>query len=83
MSPIFTPQQQGFMFMFFDDLLIYSRTWEDRLRQLDETRGMMESIFRHGTEYSPEIDLRSGYHLDMDSEFGMTDALQCGHVISM
>jgi hypothetical protein len=83
MNPIFTPQLQGFMLVFFDDLLIYNRTWEDHLRQLDETWGMMESIFRHGTEYSPEIDLRSGYHQDRDRELGMTDALHCGHVISM
>jgi hypothetical protein len=57
MNPIFISQLQGFMLVFFDDLLIYNRTWEDHLRQLDETWGMMESIFRHGTKYSPEIDL--------------------------
>jgi hypothetical protein len=44
---------------------------------------MMESIFKHGTKYSLEIDLRSGYHQDRDRELGMTDALHYGHVISM
>jgi len=62
MNPIFSPQLQGFMLVFLDYLLIHNRTWEDHLRQLDETWGMMESIFRHGTEYSLEIDLQSGYH---------------------
>jgi hypothetical protein len=66
MNPIITPQLQGFMLVFFDYLLIYNRTWEEHLRQLDETWGMMESIFRLGTEYSPEINLRSGYHRDRD-----------------
>ena len=49
MNPIITPKLQGFMLVFLDDILIYNRTWENNLRQLDETWGMMESIFRHAT----------------------------------
>jgi hypothetical protein len=45
--------------------------------------GMMESIFRHGTKYSLEIDLRSGYHQDKDREIGMIYDLHCDHVINM
>jgi hypothetical protein len=41
----------------------------------------MESIFRHGIEYFPEIDLRSGYQQVRNKELGMTEALYLGHVI--
>jgi hypothetical protein len=34
---------------------------------------MRESILRHGTKYSPEIDLRSGYLLDREREIDMMD----------
>jgi hypothetical protein len=50
------------------------------LRQSDETWGMMENIFRHGTKYSPEIDFLLGYHQDSDMEFDMTNVLYCIHV---
>jgi hypothetical protein len=36
-------QLQRFMFLFFDALSIYSRTWEDPLRQLDETWGIIDT----------------------------------------
>jgi hypothetical protein len=80
MNPIFTPQLHGFILVLFDDLLIHNRTWEDQLRQLDETWRMMGSIFRYGTKYSPELDLRLGYHQDKDREFGKTNILYCSRV---
>jgi len=44
---------------------------------------MMESIFRHGTQYSPEIDFQSGYHSENDREISMMNVLHFGHVINM
>jgi hypothetical protein len=35
-------QLQRFLFLFFDALSIYNRTWEDPLRQLDETWGIID-----------------------------------------
>jgi hypothetical protein len=41
MNHIFNKQLGKFLLVFFDDLLIYRRTWEDHLRQLEEVLGIM------------------------------------------
>jgi hypothetical protein len=43
----------------------------------------MESIFRHGTEYILEIDIRSGYQQVGDLELGIMDDSYLGHMISV
>lgn len=35
MNNIFNKKLRKFLLVFFDDLLIYSKTWDDHLRQLD------------------------------------------------
>jgi hypothetical protein len=43
-----------------------------QLRQSDEAWGMRGNMFKNGTEYSPDLDLRSDYPRDKDREFVMT-----------
>jgi hypothetical protein len=54
--------------VFFDDLLIYNRTWEEHLEHLDEILSIMED--------------QSLYYKELKCEFGMTKILYLGHVIS-
>jgi hypothetical protein len=39
---VFNKQLRKFLLVSFDDLLIYSRTWEDHLRHVDEILSNME-----------------------------------------
>jgi hypothetical protein len=56
-----------FILVFFDDLLIYRRTWEDHLRHVDEILSIMEEW--------------SLYAKESKCEFGMTEVLYLGHII--
>jgi hypothetical protein len=42
MNHVFNKQLRKFLLVFFDDILIYSRTWEEHLRHLDEALGILE-----------------------------------------
>ena len=44
---IFNKQLRKFLLVFFDDILIYSKTWKEHLKHLDEVLGIMkyESLF--------------------------------------
>lgn len=68
MNRIFNKQLRKYLLVFFDDILIYSKTWEEHLRQLDEVPRIMEaqSLFAKQSKY----------------EFGMTEILYLGHVVS-
>jgi len=56
-----------FLLVFFDDILIYSKTWEEHLRHLDEVLGILEDqqLYTKGSK----------------CEFGMTEMLYLGHII--
>jgi hypothetical protein len=41
MNHIFNKQLKKFLLVFFDDLLIYSRTWEDHLQHVDKIISIM------------------------------------------
>jgi len=41
MNDIFRPHLRRFILVFFDDILIYSRTWEDHLLQLKQVLGIL------------------------------------------
>jgi hypothetical protein len=69
MNHIFNKQLRKFLLVFFDDLLIYNRTWEDHLRHLDEILSIMGE--------------KSLYAKASKCEFGMTKILYLGHVISV
>jgi hypothetical protein len=42
MNYIFNKQLRKFLPVFFDDLLIYNKTWEDHLKNVDEVLSIME-----------------------------------------
>jgi hypothetical protein len=42
MNHIFNKKLRKFMLVFFDDLLIYRKTWEDHLKHVDEILSTME-----------------------------------------
>ena len=42
MNRIFNKQLRKYLLVFFDDLLIYSRTWEEHLKHLNEVLSIME-----------------------------------------
>jgi hypothetical protein len=54
--------------VFFDDILIYNKTWEEHLKHLDEVLNIMEA--------------QSLYAKESKCEFGMTELLYLGHIIS-
>jgi hypothetical protein len=53
--------------VFFDDLLIYSRTQEEHLRHVDQILSIMEK--------------QSLYAKESKCEFGMMEVLYLGHII--
>ena len=42
MNHIFNKQLYKYLLVFFDDLLIYSRTWEEHLKHLNEVLSIIE-----------------------------------------
>ena len=57
------------MLVFFDDILVYSRTWEEHLAHLDIVLGIL------GNE--------SLYAKESKCDLGMTKLLYLGHIISV
>lgn len=56
------------MLIFFDDILIYSKTWEDHLKHIEEVLDILE---------------KNSFYAKMSKcEFGMTEILYLGHKIS-
>jgi hypothetical protein len=68
MNHIFNKQLRKFLLVFFDDLLIYSRTWEDHLRHVDEILNIMEE--------------QSLYAKEAKCEFGLTEILYWGILLA-
>jgi hypothetical protein len=63
----FNKQLRKHLLVFFDDLLIYSKTWEEHLRNVDQILSIMEE--------------QSLYAKESKCEFGMTEVLYLGHII--
>jgi len=57
------------LLVFFDDLLIYSRTWKEYLKHVDEILTIMEE--------------QSLFSKEAKCEFGLTKILYLGHVIGV
>jgi hypothetical protein len=68
MNHIFKDQLRKSVLVFFDDILIYSRSWQEHMRHLDEVLSIMEA--------------QSLYAKESKCEFGMTELLYLGHIIS-
>ena len=54
--------------VFFDDILVYIKTWQEHLRHLDEVLNIMGS--------------QSLYAKESKCEFGMIKLLYLGHIIN-
>jgi hypothetical protein len=67
MNHIFNKQLRKFLLAFFNDLLIYRKTWKDHLKRVDEILSIMED--------------QSLYAKESKCEFGMTKVLYLKHII--
>jgi hypothetical protein len=54
--------------VFFDDILVYSKTWQEHMRHLNEVLRIMEAQSLHAK--------------DSKCEFSMTEFLYLGHIIN-
>jgi hypothetical protein len=61
MNHLFNKKLRKFLLVFFDDLLIYSKTWEEQLQQVEKILATMEE--------------QSLYAKESKCEFGMTEVL--------
>ena len=68
MNHTFKAQLWKFLLVLFDDILIYSKTWEEYLRHVDEVLEILEEQFL--------------YAKMSKCEFGIQEMLYLGHVIS-
>ena len=68
MKHTFRVQLRKFLLVCFDDIPIYSKTWEEHLKHLDEVLSILEE--------------HSLYAKISKCEFGMKEILYLGHIIS-
>jgi hypothetical protein len=68
MNHIFMDYLRKSVLVFFEDILIYSRSWQEHMRHLDEVLSIMEA--------------QSLYSKESKCEFDMTELLYLGHIIS-
>ena len=68
MNRVFHPQLRRFVLVFFDDILVYSRSWEEHLVHLDTVLGI--------------LDRESLYAKESKCDLGMTELLYLGHIIN-
>jgi hypothetical protein len=68
MNHIFKGQLRKYLLVFFDDILIYSKTWDEHLAHLGEVLDIMQA--------------HSLYAKESKCEFGMRELLYLGHIIS-
>ena len=67
MNKVFNKQLRKYVIVFFDDILIYSMTWEEHLHHLEEVLTMLADL--------------SFFSKMSKCEFGMIELLYIGHVI--
>jgi hypothetical protein len=69
MNHIFNKQLRKFLLLFFDDLLIYSRMWEEHMKHVDDILTIIKEQFL--------------FSKDKNCEFGLTNILYLGHMIGV
>jgi hypothetical protein len=68
MNHIFRGHLRKSILVFVDDILVYSKTWQEHMGHLEEVLNIM--------------DAQSLYAKESKCEFGMTELLYLGHIIS-
>jgi hypothetical protein len=68
MNHIFRGQLRKYLLVFFDDMLIYNKTWDEHLAHLGKVLDIMK--------------VQSLYAKESKCEFGMRELLYLGHIIS-
>jgi hypothetical protein len=68
MNHIFRDRLRKLVLVFFDDILFYSKTWQEHMRHLDEVLSIMKA--------------QSLYAKKSKCELSMTELLYLGHIIS-
>jgi hypothetical protein len=68
MNHIFRGQLRKYLLVFFDDILIYNKTWDEHLAHLGKVLDIMQA--------------QSLYAKESKCEFGMRELLYLGHIIS-
>jgi hypothetical protein len=68
MNHIFRGQLRKYLLVFFDDILIYNKTWDEHLAHLEKVLDTMKT--------------QSLYAKESKCEFGMREPLYLGHIIS-
>jgi hypothetical protein len=69
MNHVFNKQLRKHLLVFFDDLIIYNKTWEEHLQHVEQILTIMEG--------------QSLYANESKCEFGMTKVLYLGHIIGV
>jgi hypothetical protein len=68
MNHIFRGQLRKYLLVFFDDILIYNKTWDEHLAHLGKVLDIMKA--------------QSLYAKESKCEFGMRELLYLGHIIN-
>ena len=68
MNQVFREQLRRFFLIFFDDILVFSKTWEEHLQHLEMVLSILEK--------------KSLYAKESKCEFGLNELLYLGHIIS-
>jgi hypothetical protein len=69
MNHVFNKQLRKHLLVFFDDFLIYIKTWEEHIQHVEHILSIMEE--------------QSLYANESKCEFGMTEVLYLGHIIGV
>jgi hypothetical protein len=69
MNHVFNKKMRKFVLVFFDDIMIYKRTWEEHLNHVDEILTIMKEPLHFSKEEK--------------CEFGLTTILYLGHLIGV
>jgi hypothetical protein len=64
MNHIFNKQLRKFLLVFFDNILIYSRMWEEHMKHVDEILTIMEEQLFFSKEEKCEFGLKKILYLE-------------------